>query len=194
MSKRQLFITLALVTVVGIAITGFNAWSVNAQGPTGDYPPCGQGYSHRSGMMGGHMHGGYHGMGMMGGGMVEDCPFADDDVYGSGRMGRGWMGHMTFDDGWMGRMMDSWTPPQDLAPAGDALTQDEAAKIAEAYLAALGDDALSLGDVVEFNGYFHVTVVEKDSQDFTFGFMIDAATGQVWAHHWQNQAAGTLTQ
>jgi hypothetical protein len=189
MSKRQMFMTLVLVVVVGIAITGFNAWSAHAQGPTGNYPSCGQGYG--SGMMGGHMHGGHHGMGMMmGGGMMEDCPFADDAQHASGMMGRGMMGHMMSGARWMGQMMESWTPSQDLAPAGDVLTQDEATKVAEAYLATLGDDTLSLGDVAEFNGYFHVTVVQKDSGNFAFGFMIDAATGQVWAHHWDS----TLTQ
>ncbi len=182
MSKRQLLITLVLVVLVGIAVSGFKVWSAQAQGPTGNYPSCGQSYGY--GMMGGHMQGrGHHGMGMMmGGGMMDDCPFADE----AGMMG----GHMMYDGNWMGRMMDSWTPPQELAPAGATLTQDEAAKVAEAYLATLGDDTLSVGEVAEFNGYFHVTVVHADSEDFAFGFMIDATTGQVWAHHWQ----GTLAQ
>lgn len=191
MSKRQLVMALALVILIGIAVAGFNAWSAYAQGPNpGDNPSCGQGYGYGRGMMGGYGmgYGGHRGGRGMGMGMMDDCPAWDGSEYGFGMMGHGMMGMM---NGWAGpnnHMMDTWTPPQELAPAaGTLLTQEGATKIAEAYLATLQDQNLVLGDVVQFNRYFHAIVTEKDGGNFAFMFMIDASTGQVWSHDWQSQ-------
>ncbi len=162
---------------VGLAV-GLGAWAVNAQDP--DTPPCDL-FGFRGGgrgMMGNRFpeacaEQGWYGMGMMGGMMHRGM-----------RMGGGMM--MGFDLDEMGRfgpgagMMGAWTPPDDLAPAGNTLTLDEAVEVAEAYIAAWGDEgALELGEVMQFSNHFYAEVREADTGRGAFEFLIDPATGTI---------------
>lgn len=189
MMKRGL-VVMALVMVVAIA--GYSAWEVYAQGPGGnDAPPCGQYYG--PGMMRGHMMGGWNG--------PEDCPYTDGEWPGPGMMG-GWNG----DDcpfagsgwsgpGWMhGRgMMGGWNGPEDCpfademwgAPAGEdvemTLTADDARAAAQAYLDE-NYPGLTVDEAVgTFGGYYMLHILE-DGQ--LVGMLsVNGATGEVWLHH-----------
>jgi hypothetical protein len=175
MMKRSRFTGLAVVLVLIVAVAGFSAWKAYAQGPGGnDTPPCGQ-----------YMMGGWN--------TPEDCPHADGTWNGRGpARGRGMMGMMgggyaagdclfageTWNGRWSG-MMGAWTPSADLAPAGDALTLDEAVAVADAYVAAWDDPNLALGEVMQFDNHFYAEVMEADSGRGAFEFLIDPVSGAV---------------
>lgn len=173
-------IGLALAVLAGL-IVGVSALTAYAQGtgaPVCDFTQM------MGGMMGGNTPGfpqacieaGIFGMGMMGGPM--------------GRMGgmmMGGQGMMGMDPSQMGRfgpgtgMMGAWTPPADLAPAGDALTLDEAVKVAEAYIAAWDSERpLELGEVMQFDSHFYAEVLETATGRGAFEFLIDPTTGTVF--------------
>jgi hypothetical protein len=135
-------------------------------------------------MMGGNTPGfpqacieaGMFGMGMMGGPMGR--------MSGMMMSGQGMTG---MDPSQMGRfgpstgMMGAWTPPADLAPAGDALTLDEAVKVAEAYIAAWESERpLELGEVMQFDNHFYAEVRETETGRGAFEFLIDPTTGMVF--------------
>lgn len=146
--------------------------------------------------------GGYGGM-MGRGGRWGYAPYGDDDAWSGygGMMGQGMM--MGGRGGMMGRggrwgyapnaqpyggnapwggMMGAWTPPADLAPAGETLTLDEAVNVAEAYIAEWdGEPALELGEVIQFSNHFYAVALEADTGRGAFEFLIDPATGAVAA-------------
>jgi len=121
---------------------------------------------------------------MMGGWGSNDCSAAGGMWYG-GMMG-GWSGAagcpfagmmMGYGNGF--GMMGSWTPPADLAPAGDTLTLDEALAVAQAYVAAWDDPNLRVGEVMQFDNHFYGEAVEADSGRGAFEFLIDPVSGAV---------------
>ncbi len=180
MLKRKVLGALALVTALGLVVV-FGAVPTYAQGP--DNPPCdfGQMWGGRGGMMGGRG-------GMMGGNFPDDCAEAGWFGMGmtGGMMGPGMMGGMMGDFDQMGRfgpgtgMMGAWTPPAELAPAGDALTLDEAVEIAEAYIADWEtDQPLVLGEVMQFSNNFYAQAVEAETGRSAFEILIDPVTGTV---------------
>ena len=91
--------------------------------------------------------------------------------YGPGMMGGPMMGMM---GGW-----GAWTPPADLAPAGDRLTLEEAVAVAQAFVAAWDDPNLVLGEVMQFDNHFYADVMEADSGRGAFEFLIAPADGVV---------------
>lgn len=157
--------TVALLLI--LAVIGFSAWKAYAQGPGGNWP-CGQ-----------------YGPGMMGGWYgPQGCPYAGDEWNwgGSGMMGGPMMGMMggygQFGMGMMGGW-GAWTPPADLAPAGDRLTLEEAVAVAQAYVTAWDDPNLVLGEVMQFDNHFYADVMEADSGRGAFEFLIAPADGAV---------------
>ena len=174
-------------------------WNASEDCPSADEMWSGRGYGR--GMMGGSMMGG--------GNTPEDCPYADETWsgrgYGRGMMGgsmmRGWnapegcpyanetgsgpwAGMMNgampgYNNGFGGGMMGAWTPPAELAPAGDALTLDEAVAVAQAYVAAWENPTLVLSEVMQFDNNFYAEVLESDTGRGAFEFLIDPASGAV---------------
>ena len=181
MTARKLIFAFVIVLLAAAAFVGVGAWKAYAQGSSDDSLPCRRSSSaHSWGMMGGHY--GY-----------DDTECADDrygrqPVMGSGGMMGGYhQGGMM--NGWYNQqdwdydhheMMESWTPPAELAPTGATLTLDEASAIAEAYLAAQSNSAMVLGDVADYGRYFYADAVGADNELPMFGFMIDATTGTVY--------------
>ena len=183
LGKRSIVVVgvvLALLLVVGLV-------NVSAQGPGND-PDCG--YWGRGGMMG---QGGMMGRGgMMGGSIPEEC--LESSWFGMGMTG-GMMGHMgmgsmmgmmmgDFDQyGQFGPgsgMMGAWTPSEELRPSGDILTLDEAVAVAEAYVAEWDtDQALAVGEVMQFSNNFYGEAVEAETGHGAFEFLIDPQTGIV---------------
>lgn len=170
-------ITILVVSLL-VIIFVFGAWNAFAQDDT--VPPCDLGQMY--GMMG-HtgMQGRGMGPGMMGDNFSEDC--LQNGVYGMGMMG----GMMGYDPQTMGRfgpgtgMMGAWTPPTQLAPAGDTLALDEAVLIAEAYIAEWDTDAtLELGEVMQFDNHFYTLAIESESRRGAFEFLIDPSSGVVF--------------
>jgi hypothetical protein len=176
---------LAIVLVGGLLMMAGVA-SVLAQGGN---PPCdfGQMMGGSTGMMGG----------MMGGTLPEDCDASS--IFGLGITG-GMLGNMGMGSHMMGMMMGgmlgnfdqygrfgpgtgmmgAWTPPADLEPAGDSLTLDEAANVAEAYIAAWdSEQPLALGEVMRFSNHFYGQAVETETGRSAFEFLIDPTTGTV---------------
>ena len=170
MSTRKMLMTFAAIVLIAALFVSVDAWKVSAQG-SGNNPPC-RGYGY------GSMHGSGH-MGMMGNG--NDCN--GNQMGGYGMMGGGHMGGWNNQQGMMGGwinqqgMMGGWTPPAELAPAGTALTLDEARAIAEAYIAAQNNTNLTLGEVTQVGNHFYAQAVEGQA---VFEFLIDAATGNVY--------------
>ncbi len=134
--------------------------------------PCPQtgrmmgGYGMMSGngmMSGGMMSGGMMGnmMNMMGGGMMNA-----NSSFGPGR-----------------GMMGQWTPPASLAPAaGTPLTLEKATAVAKAYVTAWNSQTkLELGEVMQFKNHFYGEAIETDSKRGAFEFLIDPASGIVYA-------------
>ena len=171
---KQSWLGVAALAVALLAIVGLGAWTTYAQGPRGYDTPCGYG----PGMMHGSMMGGWSSgnctgangmwyggmMGMMGGWYgAPGCPFAGMMGYGNSAIG----------------MMGSWTPPADLAPAGDRLTLEEAVAVAQAYVAAWEAPNLVVSEVMQFDNHFYTEVVETDSGRGAFEFLIDPASGTV---------------
>jgi hypothetical protein len=133
--------------------------------------PCPGGMMGNQGMMMGMMNmmdGQYHQGGMMGGWNSQSM------MRGQGGM----MGNWANQNGY--GMMGGWTPSADLAPAGNALTLDEAVAVAEAYVAAQNDSNLALGEVLQFSNHFYAQGVEVESGRAAFEFLIDSANGTVY--------------
>ncbi len=199
MSPRKLLTALVAVLLVAAIFAGLDAWKTYAQGSNGNGDgPCGQGYSsYGRGMMGGQggMMGGRNNRSMMGGWNNQgNAPCPGGMMGGQGMMNmmgnQGMMGMMTMmgGQGMMGNwgsqngygMMGGWTAPAELAPAGDALTLDEAVAVAQAYVAAQADPNLALDEVLQFSNNFYALVVEVESGRAAFEFLIDPATGTVY--------------
>lgn len=165
MTKQKWLGMAALVAAI-LGIVGFGVWTTYAQGP-GEYDawPCGPYYG--PGMMHGAMMGGWYGGNAL-------------DSRG------GWYGHgpmhgpaMMMGYGFGMGMMGAWTPPADLAPAGEALTLDEALAVADAYVSAWKDPNLRLSEIMQFDNHFYAEVVEADSGRGAFEFLIDPVSGAV---------------
>lgn len=175
MSTRKMLIAFVTVLLLAAVVAGVDAWKTYAQGPGGNGLPCDQAYS---GMMGGQgMMGGWRGQG------TSPCPggmMGMMNMMGGQGMMDGWNGQQ----GWAGQngygMMGGWTSSAELAPAGDALTLDEATAVAEAYIAAQNDSNLALGEVMQFSNNFYAQAVEVESGRSAFEFLIDPATGTVY--------------
>lgn len=143
----------------------------------------------RGGMMG---RGGTMGHGgMMGGSIPDEC--FESGLFGMGMMG-GMMGHMGMGSmmGMMGDfdqfgqfgpgsgMMGAWTPPESLQPSGSDLTLDQATAVAEAYIAEWdAEQALELGEMMQFSNHFYAQAVETETGRGAFEFLIDSQTGVV---------------
>jgi len=185
--QRKTLVSITIVTVLAL-FAAVGLVTVNAQDD--EDQPCdyyslwreGGGMMGRGGMMGGMMtedvpeeclESGWFGMGMMGGMM--------------GRMGMGsMMGMMMGDFDEFGQfgpgsgMMGAWTPPEDLRPTEDALTFEKAVVVAETYIAEWEtDQALELGEVMQFSNHFYAAAVEAESGRGAFEFLIDPRSGVV---------------
>ncbi|HMN12332.1 MAG TPA: PepSY domain-containing protein [Bellilinea sp.] len=197
MSTRKMFFTFVAVLLLAGLFIGVDAWNASAQGPNGNNPPCGgYGWNTQGGMMG-HMGGwnNHHGM-MNGGGYWDDCAYGNQmgpmmggwnnqgPWGGPGMMNgwgnqQGWNNQNSYPYGGYG-MMGGWTPPAALAPAATTLSLDEAVAIAEAYMVALNNPGLTLGEVMQFNNNFYAQAVEVDGDRGAFEFLIDPTTGTVY--------------
>jgi hypothetical protein len=122
--------------------------------------------------------------GMMDGGMMgqNGQPSAEQCAQMSGMMG-GMMNatHMgTFGPGT--GMMGAWTPPADLTTGAKPLTLDKATTVARAYIAAWNSTTkLELGEVMQFNNHFYGEAIETETKRGAFEFLVDPATGTVFA-------------
>ncbi len=107
-------------------------------------------------------------------------PTSDSDDHGGMMGGQGMMGG-SFGPG--RGMMGAWTPPSNLAPtAGKPLTTDQATAIAKAYLAAWANKtSLKLNEIMRFSNHLYGEAVEVDTGRGAFAFLIDPATGVVYA-------------
>jgi hypothetical protein len=77
-------------------------------------------------------------------------------------------------------MMGGWQASAELTPAGDALTLDEAVKVAEAYIAEWdSEQALELGEVMQFDNHFYAVAEEAETGRGAFEFLIDPQSGYV---------------
>ncbi len=178
--QRKVRAMLALAAVAALALGFFVVVNAaRAQGPTQTTCPYGTmmngGMMGRGGMMGQNyqpsaaqcaQQGGMMNMmgGMMGGGMMNVYPNH------MGRFGPGT------------GMMGAWTPPADLASSAKPLTLDTATAIAKAYIAAWNSNAkLELGEVMQFNNHFYGEAIETETRRGAFEFLIDPATGIVYA-------------
>jgi hypothetical protein len=192
--SRTLPIVAILVVVLGLVAVfgGATIKAAYAQGPS--QTPCAPG----QGMMGGGMMG-------RGGMMGQNQPLSVEQCAQIGGMmnmmgGSNMMGNMTMGGIMMGGMMNAssnrtdsfgpgqgmmgaWTPPADLAPtAGKPLTLDQATAIAKAYIAAWDNKTtLELGEVMQFSNHFYGEAIESKTGRGAFEFLIDPATGTVYA-------------
>ncbi len=191
---------LILGTVFALAL-GFIVLSAAlpafAQGTTPT--PCPFGNVTNGGMMG---RGGMMGQGGMMGGSYQPSSRQCAQFGGMMNMmgGNGMMGNMMPGGMMMGGMMNAnparagsfgpgngmmgaWTPSADLAPtAGKPLTLDKATVIAKAYITAWNSTSkLELGDVMQFSNHFYGEAIESDTTRGAFEFLIDPATGTVYA-------------
>ena len=192
MSTRKMLMAFVTVLLLAAVLAGVDAWRASAQGPNGNNPPCGghsSGWNARGGMMG-HMMGSrstQRGM-MNGSGYWNDCAYGNQmgGWGGQGMMGHmgGMMGGWGSQQGWSGQggygMMGGWTPPTEFARAGTNLSLDEAAAVAEAYIAAQNDSNLALGEVIQFSNHFYAQAVEVEGEHSAFEFLIDPVTGMVY--------------
>ncbi len=151
------------------------------------------------------------GQGMMGrGGMMggsnqfstQPCPQTGGMMGGNGMMGGsgmmsgGMMGNMMNMMNMMGGMMNAnssfgpgkgmmgaWTPQASVALAARTpLTFDGATTIAKAYVAAWNTQTkLELGEVMQFKNHFYGEAIETDTKRGAFEFLIDPASGTVYA-------------
>ena len=202
------FVAVLLVAAIFAGVDAWKTYAQGPNG--NDDWPCGQGYSGMMGGQGmmrgqGGMMGGGNNRGMMGGWNNQgNVPCPGGMMGGQGMMGmmggqgmmsmmgdQGMMGMMTRELGGQGMMgnwanqggygmMGGWTPPADLAPAGDALTLDEAVAVAGAYIAAQNDSNLALDEVLQFSNHFYALAVEVESGRAAFEFLIDPANGTVY--------------
>ncbi len=194
--KGLLILGTAFALVLGFAVifTGVPAF---AQGTTPT--PCPFGNVTNGGMMG---RGGVMGQGGMMGGSNQPSSQQCAQLGGMMNMmgGSGMMGNMMMGGMMMGGMMNAipdrsgnvgpgngmmgaWTPPATLAPvAGTPLTLDKATAIAKAYITAWNSQTkLELGEVMQFSNHFYGEAVETDSKRGAFEFLIDPASGTVYA-------------
>ncbi len=187
--SRALPIVAVFVVVLGLVavLGGTTLNTVYAQGP--GQTPCAPGW----GMMNGGM--------MSRGGMMGRGQAAAQCAQFGGMMnmmgGRNMMGGMMnmmggMMNGYANRagtfgpgqgMMGAWAPPADLAPAaGKSLSLDQATAIAKAYIAAWQNKtALELGEVMQFSNHFYGEAIESETGRGAFAFLIDPATGTVYA-------------
>lgn len=181
---RSVLVIVAVVTIAlgFLALLGNRAAYAQGTGQT----PCDP--SHMSGGQMGHMGGGM--MGMMGGGMMGNgsSDFTQQCAQMSGMMGMMSSGMMSAHAGSMGSfgpgkgMMGAWTPPADLIPKNTPLTLDKATAIAKAYIAAWDNKtSLKLGEVTQFSNHFYGEALEPESGRGAFEFLIDKASGTVYA-------------
>lgn len=182
--QRSTIITITIVAALAF-LAAIGLVTANAQGPDDDQPcDFNSLWGDHRGMMGPG--------GMMGGNIPEEC--LESSQFGMGVIG-GMMGHMDmgsmmgmmmgdFDQfGQFGPgsgMMGAWTPPEELRPAGDTLTLEEAVVVAEAYIAEWDtDQSLELGEIMQFSNHFYGEAVEVDTGRGAFEFLIDPQTGVV---------------
>jgi len=152
-------------------------------------PPRAPRNDDQGGNRGGNNDNRQYGPGMMGPGFGGGN--YDNRQYGPGMMGPGFGGgsgaQLGPQGGMMGQngafaqgMMGGFAPDPSLVPAdGQTLTIDNAVKVAEAYLAAYGDDNLKLAEVMEFDNHFYAAIVEKDSGRGALEVLIDPQTAAV---------------
>jgi hypothetical protein len=141
--------------------------AARAQGPT--QTPCPSGNMMNGGMMGqnGQPSAGQCAemagmMNMMSGGMMNA------NHIGSFGPGNG--------------MMGAWTPPAELIAGAKPLPLDKATAVAKAYVAAWNSKTkLELGEVMQFNNHFYGEAIETETKRGAFEFLIDLATGTVYA-------------
>ncbi len=120
------------------------------------------------GMMGNMINGGMMDGGMMGGGMMGGMMNGNANPMGSFGPGTG--------------MMGAWTPPADLAAGAKPLTLDNATAVAKAYIAAWNSKSkLELGEIMQFSNHFYGEAIETETRRGAFEFLIDPATGTVYA-------------
>jgi len=173
-TRRIFLFGMALALVLGgiALLTGLPA---SAQGPSGTPCPYGN-MMGQGGMMG---NGGMMGQGRMS--STQPCN-RSSGMMGGGMMGRGMMNFQgSFGPGY--GMMGAWTPAKELLPtSGKTLTMDQATAIAKAYVAAWNNQTkLQLNEVMQFSNQFYGEAIETDSKRGAFEFLIDPASGTVYA-------------
>ncbi len=133
-----------------------------------------------NGMMGGN--GMMNGTGMMGAGMMNGT-MMNGSTTGCSQMAA-MMAMMNQMHGNQANtvqtMMNVWTPPADLLPTSGTVTLDNASSIAKAYIATWNSSTpLSLGEVLQFNGYYYGIAIETSTKRGAFEFLINTSNGTV---------------
>lgn len=114
--------------------------------------------------------------GMMGSGMMSGTdrfqqPFGPGMMGGNGTMGNGMMGGM----GMYGGMGNWWN-----STSADPLSIEEAETAVRDYLATLGQDNLSLGEVMIFSNHAYAQIVNENTGAGAFEVLVDPVTGNVF--------------
>ncbi len=157
---RKVYIALALVLLLGLAMTAVTMLAVPAlaQGPMGNPGAYGWG---PGGMMRGMMGGWWGGPGATTG-------FTPTVPYGYRGRGQG---------GMMGGMMGGYG--YGYGPNAPAISVDQAVKNAQLYVASYNNPDLQLVEVEEYTGNFYGVVREKSTGIYAFQILINKYNGAV---------------
>jgi len=96
-------------------------------------------------------------------------------------------------DGWglMGGMMGGMMGGYNANPSGQRITIDQASRIAQLYLASLGNPDIALDEIMEFQYNFYILFYEKSTGIRAFEMLVDPYTGQILPEYGPNMMWNT---